>query len=116
MGIANAHTAAIYSSPKYGLQWSWSIKPRHELEAFANRFLTLLKEKPYGPYQATKLVFGSNAADYLARDSMSGISQYPAPCPALRVRNTVRKRSHVDTDDEDLDVLGDGRADKRARM
>lgn len=89
MGIANAHGPGIYNSPKFGPSQSWSMKSNSEISALAKRFLALMADKPYGPYHATRLIFGTAAADHLGRDSASGSAQYACP-PSAQI--TVPKR------------------------
>lgn len=106
LGIAEAHTAAIYKSPKHGPTGAWEMKPAYELKAFAQRFLQTMKSKPYGPYQATKLVFGVNAANSLAMDSYTGVSQYASPGLPQTVQPAARRpRSDTQSEDgeEDMD-------------
>lgn len=98
MGIADAHGPAIYRSPKYGLRDSWTIKPAHQVTALAKRFLALMKSTPYGPYEATRLIFGTKAADALSVDSPRGSAQYICPPP---IQPSPRKRSNPDTLDSD---------------
>lgn len=100
IGVADAHAPAIYKSPKYGYSDSWTMKPAHELAAFANRFLALLKATPYGPYEATKLVFGTSAADSLATDSFTGVAQFAAPRPVQQPPAKRSRPSPTNSDDE----------------
>jgi len=51
LGLADAHSAAIYNSPKYGRTQSWSMKSVGDLTAFYKRLIATISEKPYGPYQ-----------------------------------------------------------------
>lgn len=102
IGVGEAHAPAIYKSPKYGYSDSWTMKEEPEVTAFAKRFLTLMAATPYGPYEATKLVFGVAAADALALDSFTGAAQYAAPRP---LRQSPAKRSHTEamsSDDQSI--------------
>lgn len=93
MGFAYGHSPAIYNSAKYGPSMAWSMKPIHELNALASRFHTLLKSRPFGPYRATQLIFGTAAANSLAVDSFTGISQYAAPPASQRPPITLKRKS-----------------------
>lgn len=92
MGIANAHSASIYGSPLYGPNSGWTMKTVPELTAFANKFLTMLALKPYGPYKAAQLIFGTAAADSLTTNSFTGIAQFLAPPRGQPLPNNKRAR------------------------
>jgi hypothetical protein len=81
MGLANAHSPAIYSSPKHGKALSWSMKSDADLILLHRKLVKLLRQKPYGPYKATVLIFGTEVANRLATDTTKGIVQFPRPPP-----------------------------------
>lgn len=82
-----------------GLGLAWAMKPVHELNAYANKFLLLLAQKPYGPYRAAELIFGTASADRLATDAFSGASQFLAPpAPQVPVLPAGRR---MDDDNQD---------------
>jgi hypothetical protein len=79
LGLADAHSAAIYNSPKYGRTQSWSMKSVSDLTTLYRRLIATISEKPYGPYKATAMILGKGVADRLARDTDSNTSQFAAP-------------------------------------
>ena len=79
MGLADAHSTAIYNSPKYGRSQSWSMKSVSELTAIYKQLLATIGEKPYGPYRATAMILGKGIADRLASNTDSNTSQFSAP-------------------------------------
>lgn len=102
IGVADAHAPAIYKSPKYGRNDSWTIKPAHEVMSLARRFLALMKGTPYGPYEATRLIFGTDAADALGSDSFSGTAQYSTPRP---IQVIPAKRARTPTSDSETRLI-----------
>ncbi|KAF7975596.1 hypothetical protein HWV62_9163 [Athelia sp. TMB] len=114
MGVAYAHAPAIYGSPKYGSMHAWSMKAPLEIAAYAKRFISLLKSNANGPYEATKLVFGTTIASSLNRRSVSsgGMSRGTglSRSPPRQTFENKRKREHGEieelelTDDELFEV------------
>lgn len=86
------------------------MKSPTELEAFAKRFLVLLVAKPFGPYEATKFVFGEAVADSLGHDGAHNVAQYTAPARRQQpVMPRIRKTPHMEVidisdSDDDLEV------------
>lgn len=107
MGLAIAHSPAIFHSPKYGPAQAWEMKSISELTIYAKRFLALMKSQPYGPYEATKLVFGTEVADSLAQDTLSNSRQYLAPplrqSVLIQRRRRQRSNSSDNNDGDDPD-------------
>jgi len=79
MGLADAHSTAIYNSPKYGRSQSWSMKSVSELTTIYKQLVASIGEKPYGPYRATAMILGKGIADRLAGNTESNTSQFSAP-------------------------------------
>lgn len=119
LGVAIAHKPAIYSSPKYGATQAWSMKTTAELTIFAKRCIALFNTKPYGPYEATKMVLGAEAAASLALDSAYGVGQYLAPPPPQRSIPSALRRSRSDSDTmitSSDGILDDDAPSKRRRI
>lgn len=57
------------------------MKSDADLKLLYQKLMKLLKQKPYGPYKATVLVFGNEVANRLATDTTTGVVQYPRPPP-----------------------------------
>jgi hypothetical protein len=100
LGLADGHSSSIYSSPKYGANQSWTMKPASELTSLHKRVVALLKQKPYGPFKATVLMLGSEAASRLGKDSTRGCAQYV--CPSTTASTIPAKREVIVIDDDDL--------------
>lgn len=115
MGLADAHSASIYNAPKHGPSLAWTMKPACELMGLANKFLALLAEKPYGPYKAAQLIFGTASADRLAADSFSGVAQFLAPPPPQLPPSSGRRRQDDREDDDDAGASPPP-AQKRSRV
>lgn len=64
MGLADAMRHNILRRPMYDA--NWRFRPDAELHAYLSEILRLLETRPYGPYLATKLVFGEEIASMLA--------------------------------------------------
>ncbi|KAH7917084.1 hypothetical protein BV22DRAFT_1052696, partial [Leucogyrophana mollusca] len=54
MGIVEAKSIGIFSSPKYNT--SWGLKRPDQLEALHRRLCDYIKKLPYGPYDAVSLL------------------------------------------------------------
>lgn len=91
------------------------MKSIPELTALANKFLTMLAEKPYGPYKAAQLIFGTAAANSLATDSFTGTAQFLAPPLPQTASHKRRQQRDDDTDIEDY-ALGDVQPVSQKRM
>jgi hypothetical protein len=110
MGLADAHSAAIYNSPKYGRSHSWSMKSVGELTTIYTQLVASIGEKPYGPYRATAMILGKGTADRLSRNTESNTSQFSAPPqssarPASIAEPSSSKRTldaRKESNDEDL--------------
>lgn len=110
VGAAIAHKPAIYGSPKYGDELAWSMKSVPELTSFAKRCIALFHSKPFGPYEATKFIFGAEAATALAIDSAAGVGQYLAPHPPPKAAPPRYRRPRdapdaTDSSDNDVEVI-----------
>src|SRR5215471_13284919 len=114
LGIAQAMSAAIWSSPKYGQ--AWRLKPEPELIEMHQQLVSMLKQPLDGPYNATCLLFGTQVADSIVREQglFKGI---------VMTSTLTRKRDAGDSSDEveEIDPLLYGpnsaeRPKKRRRM
>jgi hypothetical protein len=65
LGLAEAKSMSIWTSPKYGS--SWKMKSSSALKAYLRQLEQLLKTLPDGPYAATAFVFGRPTADRISR-------------------------------------------------
>jgi hypothetical protein len=95
MGLADAMSKSIWTSPKYGQ--AWIMKSEKDLLRLYNHIVTLLQQKPGGPYKATCLIFGEDVADRLSRGQ--GLVK-----SAVSSGSKQSKRKHDSTiaiDDED---------------
>ncbi|KAF7975169.1 hypothetical protein HWV62_10357 [Athelia sp. TMB] len=109
LGVAYAHAPAIYGSPKYGSEHAWSMKTPLEIAAYAKRFIALLKSKSNGPYEATKLVFGTTIANSLNCRSASrgGTSRDAGPPRSLPHQQFEIKRKRARSEIDELELTDD---------
>jgi hypothetical protein len=101
MGLARAHSSAIYKSPKYGS--AWTMKTPEELRGIYTELVTLLKERPYGPYKAIVMIFGTAVADRLASNHSAGIVQCPKPPGRPSKRKAIEEGDTEGDHDDDED-------------
>lgn len=101
MGLARAHNSAIYKSPKYGS--AWTMKTPEELGVLYTELVTLLKERPYGPYKAIVMIFGTTVADRLASNHSAGIIQFAKPPGGPSKRKATDEDDSEDNHDDDED-------------
>jgi hypothetical protein len=110
MGLANAHSAAIYRSAKYGPNNAWTMKSVSELTNLYHRLIATFAEKPYGPFNAAATLVGRTGALRMADPNSTVGVQFPAPPSSSRSPPTAtpgasNKRLMPDYDDLQSDDI-----------
>jgi hypothetical protein len=80
------------------------MKSVDDLTYLYNRLIEALKEKPYGPYKATAMIFGKSVAQRMSNQTIRGAYEFLAP-PTTSIHSASTTTSTTSSSKRTFEVI-----------